>query len=204
MKIIRLLSVFTSSILVLFSGSVLSAYQYTYTSQPFQYVENDFTRGHIFNISEDSFLKVVITSQIPLETWDLETLSTATYDFTVEGFTDRARPDGTYGNQFYASDLLIQQIGDDGLPTRWYLNLTKTITLPNDGTTSIGYYTDDFFTQFGYSETFNGVTQRIYAAGGVGSWELSQISSPVPEPQARVLFLSGLGLMAFVSRRRKP
>ncbi|MBA3695784.1 MAG: PEP-CTERM sorting domain-containing protein [Methylotenera sp.] len=180
-----------------------SAYQYTYTSEPFQHVENDFIRGHIYNISTDSFLKIVITSDIPLTTYMTEPLANATYDFTLEGFNYRAKYDGTYGDTFVASDLLIRDLGADGLPTSWYLNYTETYFRSPDRQDKdmIGFYADEELTQFGLSSKVGDHVQHIYAAGGAGQWQLSHIS-PVPEPSESVMFLAGLGMLGILARRK--
>jgi hypothetical protein len=182
-----------------------SAYQYTYTSNPFQYVENTFTSGADFNITNDSFLKIIVTSENPLETFNLEPLVKTTWDFSVEGFNNRAQPRGVYGDTQIGYDLIIERIGNDGLPNSFYINYVENYAkgpgpLDRDG---IGYYADEEFAQFAFFSNRGENFSRVFGVAGGGSWTLEQVSSPVPEVETYAMMMAGLGLIGFVKRRKR-
>lgn len=180
------------------SSTAFATYQYTYTSGLFQYVNSD---DPTLNVSTDSFVKIVIKSETLLDTFADNPLANATWDFSVEGLNTRARPDGFYGDIFVASNLLIRQIGQDGLPFSYFINYTES---DRSGVgPSIGYYATNEMTQFFYGFGDSQSPQGVYAAGGPGTWQLSQISSPVPELPEFAMFMAGLGIIGFVNKRRQ-
>jgi hypothetical protein len=205
----RYLYVVFAAFILGFCFPAQSAYQYTYTSAPFDSVDNTFIRGQIYNISTDSFLKIVITSATLLKAFDPNPLANATYDFNVEGFNHRVMPDTTEGNTLAKSDLIIRDIGQTGLPTSWYLAYQQTNLFQPGNSDQIDYietryFSDNLYTNFSYTVSQAGNVSFINAEGLPGTWTLNEINSPVPENETYALLLAGLGVVGYlVIRKRK-
>ncbi|MGZ8251345.1 MAG: hypothetical protein ACXW1P_03185 [Methylophilaceae bacterium] len=191
---------------LLISVPAHSAYQYTLISPNFQLVQNDFTSGPTLDVTTSSFLKVVITSDVLLEANQENPLSTATYDFTVEGFSNRALSDDI---EFLSDTLLvisqlnIYAVDENSLPTSWYLSYSERYFRDPYRTeyTGPGYITSNEASLFAYVDItqINGTTMSAY--GPAGEWQLTQ-TTPVPEAPEYMMFLAGLGLLGFIGRKK--
>jgi hypothetical protein len=185
----------------------LAAYQYTYTSRPFEYVENSFTSGPGAGIDTSDFLKIVITTN-SLFGDDFSTnegiLDNATIDFTVGDFSNRALPVTNEAPLYVYARNFVSAVDNNRLPTSWgfeYGEELNRFTDPNFQ--SVAYYSVEELTQFSATLISPGSNERVFGAGFYGKWTLNEVSSPVPELPASAMLLAGLSVIGIASRHKK-
>lgn len=199
---------------------VMADYRYTFTSGPItEIIANNNIRGNeLVPIEPDDFLTIVINTTAAPMTQGADYPSGSNPKGYFLEATSIEMSFGAYhlnsadaGYNPYTS-FFINEYDASGLPTNWNFNL---VTEPYGSAGS----TPDYFEQlqflsqgdggnsynsiFTYSLTPAGEYYMNAIAAGPGQWTLEQISSPVPEVETYAMMMAGLGLVGFVSRRRK-
>ncbi|MDI1310126.1 MAG: hypothetical protein PSV17_11960 [Methylotenera sp.] len=204
-------------LLFLLPQYVLAAYRYTYTSSPVtDIIANDNMRGDEFKpISNNDFLTIVINSPTLL-------VQVIEYQSGVNpiGYFENASTQISFGAYSLTDtelegivfrNLFVNEYDANGLPTAWSFNLVnfpygngevpeyfRGLQLLSDGDAN-GAYNEIF-------SYINVPTDEYYInaiARGTGKWTLEQISSTVPEVETYAMMMAGLGLIGFISRRKK-
>jgi len=207
MHIKRLVLSIAVFLTMLMSLPIQAAFQYTYTSLPFEYLENSYEFSPGREITTDSFLKIVINSDSllsPVTTPSTdELLAAATFDFTIGGYSNRAEADFNSGIVATDSELYLNAIDSNGLPTDWSFAFSKNVLTGPGGTfQAVSYSSISGTTQFFSTDANLRTFEEIFAAAIGGQWTLKEISSPVPELPESAMLIAGLGLIAFAQRRK--
>lgn len=215
MKIHQLLIIGALTVL---SSNAQSAYQYTYTGEPFSFLYN--LQGGEFTgsaLTDHDGVTIVIKSNQMLNT-STKFITDASVEFFSGDYYKKAVETDFSGPIAKLSQLEISSYDANGLPQTWSLQFnefTNTELIPDyafyEGygfsSYSDGSYVDDsasyivvepiaqedIFTTYGQSNT-------------VGKWTMTQIEGPVsavPELPESVMLLSGIGIVGYLAGRKK-
>jgi hypothetical protein len=191
---------------------VKADYIYTYTGNPFQ------ANYEVITATETGEF---YTQTIPFQTAINAEIRTATlftpganiddviamtftaafvYDTTTQVTYPGPPPNPSDFNPQVTGFLDVASVDANGLPTAWNIIIDQYVFLGGRGH-NVNMATSTFSdTLMGYDEPF--VTYGGSLTNNPGSWQVAL--SPVPEPETYGMFLAGLGIIAYVSRRRQP
>lgn len=196
-----------------------AAYQYTYTGTPFTSIDSEIKGdGYgLTKISSDDFLTIMIKSN-DLLTTTTKFISDASVEFSVGSYYKIAKWTDYTGPVIKDVDLRIPSFDENGLPETWSLaydeftnaglhqdfEIFKGISFRSysGGGFAHDYFGTTIFSSLSTTNYFN-----VYAEStALGQWQLSEIAgpiSPVPEAPLSTMFLSGLGMLAYLRNRNK-
>jgi|GEM_PF-5476027 len=196
-----------------------AAYQYTYTGAPFTSVDSEIKGdGYgLTKISSDDFLTIMIKSN-DLLTTTTKFISDASVEFSIGSYYKIAKWADYTGPVLKDVDLRIPSFDENGLPETWFLSYVEFTNagLHQDFETfkgiGFGSYSDRGFAHDSFDTViFSSLsTTNYFSSSGstntLGQWQLSEIAgpiSPVPEAPLSTMFLSGLGMLAYLRNRNK-
>ncbi len=200
------------------SVNAYAGYQYTYTANQFSYLNTlqgngDFTGTEL---TKDDFVTVVIKSN------DLLSVSTnfitdATVEFFCSDYYKKVLETSFSGPVARLSQLAISSFDANGLPLTWsmrYNEFTNTELIPDykayEGygfsSYSDGTYMDDSASYVLVEPIAQVNVFTTYGQSNVsGRWTISQFDgpvSPVPEVPVSAMFLTGMGILAFIAAKK--
>lgn len=193
------------------SFSAYANYTYTFTTQPFDYVYNTTLEGPIAPIDTSNFLKFVITTDELLRSdrqyGTLDILNMGTIEASLGNLTNKL--DITDYNST-PQDIRIEltSFNQNGAPDQWNIQLLDgNVAYGQQNLELLSFYTrnyefqGDSFSQIQAAYSFEPFSY-LYAESYSGKWEISQISSPIPENETYALMLAGLGVIGIFERRK--
>jgi hypothetical protein len=212
--------IYVLAVLVMaFSGNVIAGYQYTYTGNHFSYLYNLQGNGSFTGTSlmADDEVTVVIRSNDVLSS-STNYFTDATVEFFSSNYYKKAMPSNFSGPVAKLSQLEISSFDANGLPLTWslrYNEFTNTELNPDYkayqgygfSSFSDGVYQDDSASYVLVEPIAQENVFTTYGQSDVaGKWTISQFDgpvSPVPEAPASMMFLTGLGVLAYLVQQKK-
>jgi hypothetical protein len=202
-----------------FCGNTIAGYQYTYTGNHFSYLYNLQGDGSFTGtpLTANDEVTVVIKSN-DLLTPSTNFLTDATVEFFSNSYYKQAMETDFSGPVAKLSQLEISSFDANGLPLTWslqYNEFTNTELNPDYkayqgygfASFSDGVYQDDsasyvFVEPIKQENVFTTYGQSDVA----GKWTIAQFDgpvSPVPEIPVSTMFLTGIGLLAYLANQKK-
>jgi hypothetical protein len=193
------------------SLSAFADYTYTFTSNPLSYLYNTFQTGQLSTLDSDDRFKFVITTEQALQT----NLQYSAADLLSMGTMEASL--GKFKNTFDLSDFNadsdslrvdLTAFDENGTPSAWFFQLPdESFKYGKANLDTLTFYSRDYEEGGSFSQlqamASHEPFEYLYAESIGGKWSVSEISSPVPEAPEYAMFLAGLGLIGFISRKRK-
>jgi hypothetical protein len=200
-----------------FSVNAYAGYQYTYTGNKFSHLDTLQGTGSFTGteLTKDDFVTVVIKSNDLLSS-STNFITDATVEFFCSDYYKKALPTDFSGPVAKLSQLEISSYDANGLPLNWFLQyneFTNTELIPDykayEGfgfsSYSDGTYMDDS-ASYVLVEPIEQV--NVFTTYGVsnasGRWTISHFDgpvSPVPEAPVSMMFLTGVGILAYIAAK---
>lgn len=212
MTLNRFLAMFCGFFISIMSlHSQAANYEYIYTSNPFHTVTSNYPSGSgpESEIDTNEFFQIKILSNIQFPDGNVFStegfLSNATFEFTLNGINHLFRSPGLKDDAFVDTQISIDKIDVNGLPTSWYIS-TQELDLNRDLPVreSIFIRSDNGINIFGKSILTQDYNYSVTAESNGGQWQfINNVPvSTVPEPSEFMMLIAGLGMMGFVARRK--
>jgi hypothetical protein len=207
-----------ASLILLFSVNTFAGYQYTYTGNQFSYLYTLQGNGSFTGteLTKDDAVTVVIKSNDLLSS-STNFITDATVEFFCSDYYKKALETDFSGPVAKLSQLSISSYDANGLPLTWSLNyneFTNTELNPDyqayEGfgfsSYSDGTYMDDSSSYVLVEPIAQENVFTTYGQSNIsGRWTVSQFDgpvSPVPETPVSVMFLAGMGVLAFIKSKK--
>lgn len=201
-----------------FSGNAQADYQYTYSGNDFSYLYNVQGNGSFTGtkFTEQDSVTVVIKSK-DLLTSRTDFKTDATIEFFSGSYYKKGGETDFSGPIAKLSQLEISSFDSKGVPLTWslsYNEFTNTDLIP-DYKSYEGFGFHSFSDGLRQDDTASYVLvepikqENVFVTYGqshvVGKWTVSEFDSPVspvPEVPASTMFLTGMGILAYLAHKK--
>jgi len=208
----RLMSTFAGLFIMFTSLNLYAAnYEYIYTSNPFHTVNNTYPvgSGPESEIDINDFFQIKILSDVALEnTQGYSTegyLYNAAFKFSVGEVSHLVRFPGWHSDASVNTQISFDEIDSNGLPTSWYLftqeaDLNRSLPV-RDG---LAFRSDNGVNIFAKSIRTPDYSYLVTAESSGGQWQfINNVPvSPAPEAPEYIMYITGLGMIGFLARRK--